>query len=70
MDEGVAFGNCRIYPLLFANDLELLVAISQQGLQNALIGFQLRASKQERKSAQKRAMHYVSQDAQSSLYSK
>jgi len=29
-----------------------------------LIGLQLRASKQERKSALKRAMYYVSQDAQ------
>jgi len=35
VDEDVIVGNCRNYPLLFANDLVLLAA-SQQGLQNAL----------------------------------
>ena len=35
-----------------------------------LIGFHLRESKQERKSARKRPMYYTSQDAQSSVYSK
>ena len=59
VDEDAIVGNCRNYPLLFANDLVLLAA-SQQGLQNAL----------DRKSALKKSLYYVSLDAQSSAFCK
>jgi len=46
VNKGVTVGSCRVNRLLFANDLLLLLS-SDQGLQHALIGSQLRATKRE-----------------------
>jgi len=73
VDEGATVGNCRMNCLLFADEFifdTACVDLLNRVFNTHLIGFLLRATKQERKSALKRLRHCVSQDAQGSVFCK
>ena len=73
VDECVTVGNCRMCRLLFADELIFDTAcedLLNRVFNTHLIGFLLRATKQERTSALKRLRHYVSQDDQGSVFCK
>jgi len=62
VDEGATVRNCRMNRLLFTGELVLHVWIFNRVFSPHLIGFMMRANKQERKSTLKRLRYCVFQD--------
>ena len=72
VNKGVTVGNCRRNCWLFAEELVFGTAcmdLLNRVFSTHLIGFLLRATKQEQKSALKRLRHCVSQNAEDSVAS-
>jgi len=68
-DEGVTVGNCRDEPFAFCGRIgTACVDVLNRVFSPHLIGFLMRATKQERKSALKTLRYCVSQGAEGSVF--